>query len=287
MAARPEHAVEEFITGAGRTCCAQALQDHLDARAAAEPRLAEVTGADQVARRRAEPGHTRLLVDHARPGRGHPDRLPGTRGCPICTRPTPGSRCPTAWYSFPLQQSGDPRERDRCLREARDGLDRILGTRVGTRQLMQITVDAARDVRDFYRPASGSRRRPPGDSGEPGPRDLLVLSIDATGINMIDSGLRESRTRARDNGPRPPSAQLACRERTGRTRMAVVTAVYDAAPAVRGPADVMPADATERGHPPARPESRQPPGRRVDRRLHHPDDPPDCSTGPSNATPTI
>ncbi|WP_328474611.1 hypothetical protein OHA21_15650 [Actinoplanes sp. NBC_00393] len=71
-----------------------------------------------------------------------------------------------------------------------------------------------------------------------------MLSIDATGVNMIDSGLRESPPD--HDGPRPPSAQLSCRERTGRTRMAVVTAVYDAAPAVRGPADVMPAGATER-----------------------------------------
>ncbi|WP_328474604.1 hypothetical protein OHA21_15635 [Actinoplanes sp. NBC_00393] len=61
MTDRPEHAVEEFIAGCGRDVLRQALQDHLDARAAAERRLPEVTGADQVPRRRAEPGHTRLL----------------------------------------------------------------------------------------------------------------------------------------------------------------------------------------------------------------------------------
>jgi hypothetical protein len=62
---------------------------------------------------------------------------------------------------------------------------------------------------------------------------------------MIDSGLREPAP-ARHAGPQPPSAQLACRERAGRTRMAVVTAVYDAAPAVRDPDDVLPATAAER-----------------------------------------
>jgi hypothetical protein len=108
---------------------------------------------------------------------------------------------------------------------------------------MQITTDAARDVRDFY-PQHPVPARATG-SGGAGPRDLLVLSIDATGVNMIDSGLRDSPP-ARDNGPRPPSAQLSVRERAGRTRMAVVTAVYDAAPAVRSPADVMPAGAIER-----------------------------------------
>jgi hypothetical protein len=32
MAARPEHAVEEFVAGSGRDVLRQALQDHLDAR---------------------------------------------------------------------------------------------------------------------------------------------------------------------------------------------------------------------------------------------------------------
>ncbi|MDT5033728.1 MAG: hypothetical protein QOC94_3899 [Actinoplanes sp.] len=62
MAERPEHAVEEFIAGSGRDVLRQALQDHLDARAATERRRSEVTGADQVVRRRAEPGHARLLA---------------------------------------------------------------------------------------------------------------------------------------------------------------------------------------------------------------------------------
>ena len=78
MATRPEHAVEEFITGAGRDVLQQMLQDHLDARASAEPRLAEVPGADLVVRRRPEPGHP-AAGHHARRGRGHPDRLPQSR----------------------------------------------------------------------------------------------------------------------------------------------------------------------------------------------------------------
>jgi hypothetical protein len=140
--------------------------------------------------------------------------------------------------------NGDQESVTGALREARDGLDRILGARVGTRQLMQITTDAAQDVRDFYsqQPVSASATCP---AGEAVPRNLLVLSIDATGVNMIDSGLREN-SPGRDAGPQPPPAQLSCRERPGRTRMAVVTAVYDAAPAVRGPADVMPSGAAER-----------------------------------------
>jgi hypothetical protein len=243
MATRPEHAVEEFIAGAGRDVLRQALQDHLDARSAAEQRLPEVTGADEVTRRRAEPGHTRLLsttlgqVEVTRIAYRHP-------GVSNLHPADARLALPEGWYSFPLQQAVIHESVTGALRQARDGLDRILGTRIGTRQLMQITTDAARDVRDFYaQHPVPARAVQPGNPA--GPRDLLVLSIDATGINMIDSGLRES-SPVRDDGPQPPSAQLSCRERTGRTRMAVVTAVYDAAPAVRSPVDVMPTGAAER-----------------------------------------
>ena len=243
MSVRPEHAVEEFITGAGRDVLRQALQDHLDARAAAERRLSEVTGADAVVRRRAEPGHTRLLATTL--GRVEVSRI--AYRAPTVSNLHPADArlaLPDGGYSFPLQNAVVHETVTGALREAHDGLARILGQRIGTRQLMQITVDAARDVRDFYPqhpvPAPATRA---GD--QPGPRDLLVLSIDATGINMIDSGLREAAP-TRTTGPQPPSAQLATRERAGRARMAVVTACYDAAPAVRDPADILPATAAQR-----------------------------------------
>jgi len=121
----------------------------------------------------------------------------------------------------------------------------VIGQRVGTRQLMEITVEAARDVRDFYQ--QHTTDAPAARPGGPAPRDLLVLSIDATGVNMIDSGLREP-TPSRNTGPQPPSAQLACRERAGRTRMAVVTACYDCTPAVRDPGDILPATPAERAN---------------------------------------
>ncbi|KUO19755.1 hypothetical protein AQJ91_18250 [Streptomyces dysideae] len=47
---------------AGRELMRQMMQDQLDARTAAEERRREVTGADGVARTRAERGHVRLLA---------------------------------------------------------------------------------------------------------------------------------------------------------------------------------------------------------------------------------
>ena len=54
--------LEEYVTTAGRELCRQLMQDQLDARAAAEVRLEQVTGADDVIRRRVEAGHTRLVA---------------------------------------------------------------------------------------------------------------------------------------------------------------------------------------------------------------------------------
>jgi hypothetical protein len=89
---------------------------------------------------------------------------------------------------------------------------------------------------------------------------VLVLSVDATGVNMIGSDLREPAP-VRPASPQPPSAQLARRERAGRSRMAVVTAIYDVVPAPRTAADILPRDAGERAARQPGPKTR---GRKVD-----------------------
>ena len=53
--------LEEELAARGREIQRRLLQDHLFARAAAEPRLARVTGPDGICRRRAEAGHGRAL----------------------------------------------------------------------------------------------------------------------------------------------------------------------------------------------------------------------------------
>ena len=54
--------LEEEIAARGREVQRRLLQDHLFARAAAEPRLARVTGPDGVVRTRSETGHERTLA---------------------------------------------------------------------------------------------------------------------------------------------------------------------------------------------------------------------------------
>lgn len=55
-------AIEEELSARGRGLQRLLFQDHLDARAAAEPRLAQVNGPDQIIRARAERGHARQLA---------------------------------------------------------------------------------------------------------------------------------------------------------------------------------------------------------------------------------
>jgi hypothetical protein len=54
--------IEQQVMVRGREILRRTVQHVMDARAAAEPRRAQVTGADRVPRRRAERGHARTVV---------------------------------------------------------------------------------------------------------------------------------------------------------------------------------------------------------------------------------
>ena len=254
-----QEVLEDYLTATGRELQRLLMQDQLDARSRLEQRRPAVAGADGIARVRAEQGHRRLLATTV--GRVEVARIayraPGAANLHVADA---ALALPTRLHSFPLQRAVVHEVADGPLRQAREGLARTTGQRLGTRQLREITSEATRDVRDFY----AGRAQEPGPAG-PGGRDLLVLSIDATGVNMIPSGLRTPAP-ARPAGPQPPSAQLSSRERTGRTRMACVTACYDAAPAPRSAADVLPKDTAERE---ARRKGPRAAGRRIDASLEH------------------
>ncbi|SDS58760.1 ISKra4 family transposase [Actinoplanes derwentensis] len=230
-----EHVLEEYVTTAGRDLQRQLIQDQLDARAAAETRLSEVTGADTVVRRRAEPGHARQVATTV--GRVQATRI--AYRAPAVSNLHPADMIlalPERLYSFPLQKTIVHEAATGSLRHAADTLHRITGQRISTGQLMDTVTAAARDIRDFYQHQTIA-------AGDPG--DLLILTIDATGIAMTPTSLRNPAPPP-PTGPQPPHARLSEPERTGRTRMATVIACYDARPAVRTAADILPATATER-----------------------------------------
>lgn len=211
-----EHVLEEYVTTAGRDLQRQLIQDQLDARAAAEARLPSLAGADEIVRRRAEPGHARQVATTV--GRVQATRI--AYRAPQVSNLHPADMVlalPDRLYSFPLQKAIVHEAATGSLREAAETLHRTTGQRISTGRLMQTVTAAAADIRDFY-------QHQPISAGDPG--DLLVLSIDATGVTMIPTGLR-SPAPPSPPGPQPPHAQLSARERTGRTRMATVTACYN------------------------------------------------------------
>jgi hypothetical protein len=240
MAGCTQEQLEQFVTAAGRELQRQAIQDFLDERSRTEARLAVLEGADGVARRRAERGHARQVATTV--GRVSVARI--AYRAPGASNLHPADAelsLPGCLYSRPLQRLIVHEAAAGSLRRTAESVRRATGLSLSTRQIMQVCQRAALDARDFY-------ALPP--AGRASSQDLLVLSADATGVNMIPSGLRESvraqgQTRA-DAGPQPPSAQLADRERTGRCRMATVTAVYDTTPVPRHGADVLPRTAAER-----------------------------------------
>ena len=261
MLACTAQALEEYVTTAGRDLQRQLMQDQLDARAATETRLEQVAGADGVVRRRAETGHTRLVATTV--GRVQVSRI--AYRAPGAANLHPADKLlalPDKLYSFPLQRLVVHEVAGGSLRAARETIIRGTGAYLGTRQLMTIATDAACDVRDFYQHSAGPSPEPADATGG---RPVLVLSSDATGVNMIGADLREPAP-PRPAGPQPPSAQLSRRERSGRSRMAVVTAIYDAVPAPRTAADILPADAVERA---ARQPGPRASARKVDASLRH------------------
>ncbi|MGW4995897.1 ISKra4 family transposase [Streptomyces mirabilis] len=150
---------------------------------------------------------------------------------------------PRQVYSYPLQRAVALEVAETPLRRAGAHLERTTGGRLSTRQLMEIACRVAAHIPAFYQQDVPAPAPAVGSEGD----RLLVLSCDATGVNMIPSDLREPVRAARAaGGPQPPSAQLSSREHTGRRRMATVFAVYDTDPVPRTGADVLPATAAER-----------------------------------------
>lgn len=254
--------IEEYLDARGNDLKRQLLRDKLDAQAAREVRLPRVVGTDDVSRGRAEHGRCRLLGTLF--GRVEVNRIAYRSPGVANLYPADAALAlPEHLYSYPLCKQVVRQVAGGSVRAAQSGLGSTCGQVPGTRQLMEIMVESATDVRDFYQTMERPGTVKPCD-------DLLVLSVDATGVNMIPADLRQPADGASTRRPRPPSASLSRRERTGRSRMAVVTVLYDAAPAVRTPADVIALDAAERASRRPGPKGRN---RRVNASVTHSTDP--------------
>src|SRR5262249_39847908 len=158
---------------------------------------AEVVGTDQIPRGRAERGHRRQLATSV--GRVEVARIAyRAPRAPNVHLADEELDLPATLYSRPLQRQIIHRAAATSLRTAAAGVLDATGLSLGCRQIMEVCQRAAADIAEFYRmpPESACRT------------DLLVLSCDATGINMTDAGLRDE-VRAAANAeaasaPHPP-----------------------------------------------------------------------------------
>jgi hypothetical protein len=226
-AALDHGAVEEELSARGRELQRLLLQDHLNARAAAEPRLAQVSGPDGVTRTRAERGHDRQLATIFGPVTV--TRIAyRARGAPNVHLADGQLNLPPGKHSHGLAKmvaaAAAAGSLEAACVQVRDGT----GCALGRRQAQQLARAAACDADDFY----AARRPPPGAR----PGDVLVLSCDAKGIAVRPGELRP---RARPLAAPRQDGRLSRGEVRTRKRMAEVATVYDLAPVPRTAAAIM------------------------------------------------
>src|SRR5579862_6699676 len=206
-------AVEEELSARGREVQRLLLQDHLDARAAAEPRLAQVSGPDGVTRTRAERGHARSLASVFGPVRVTriAYRAPGS----LNVHPADGQlNMPAGKHSHGLAKMVASAAAAGSLGRACAQVRDRTGCTLGTRQAQQLARAAAADFEDFY----AGRRRPPAAA----PGDVLVLSCDAKGIMVRPGELRPRSARLAAKAVPKQDGRLSRGEVRTRKRMAEV-----------------------------------------------------------------
>ena len=222
-------ALEKELAVRGREIARLLLQDHLDARAAAEPRRARVTGPDGVARTRAEPGHARALASVLGPVRVTriAYRAPGV----LNVRPADAELdLPAGKHSHGLAEMAASAAARGSLAAACAEVTARTGCTLGTRQCQQLARRAAADFAGFY----ASRPRPAA-----GPGEVLVLSCDGKGIRMRPGQLRpETARKARKSVPKQ-DGRLSQGEVRTRKRMAETGAVYAFTPVPRAVQDIV------------------------------------------------
>jgi len=232
-----EHSeLEARLQADARELFRQMFQEHLDLRAVREQRIADVADADQVAHPSAEPGHTRGLATV----------FGGVRVTRIAYRargrtnlhPADGVlNLPEEEYSHGLRRLAAVESSRGSFDGALEAIERGTGQQVGKRQVEQLARRSAVDADGFY----CGRQPPAGSSSDP-----LVLSCDGKGVVMRHDALRAA-TAAAAAKTRPKLAtRLSKGEKRNRKRMAEVGTVFDAAPARRSSADILPTSDTER-----------------------------------------
>ena len=147
-------AMELLVIEQGRELLRGVVQLALDAQAEREVRLARVTGADGVPRRRAERGHARAVV--TRVGKVMVRRIgyrSGVKGAGSLFPRDAVLNLPPCGYSWGLQRLAEMFARSGSYQQAGEFVLAVTGVSIGKRQLEQITAGAAADAERFCQDA--------------------------------------------------------------------------------------------------------------------------------------
>ena len=214
--------IEQQVMARGREILRMTVQHVMDARAAAEPRLAELAGADGVPRRRAERDHARTVVTWFGPVivRRLAYRAPGAANLYPADAVM---NLPVRRYSWAVQQAAVRYALAGSYEKAQLLLQAATGVSIGKQQLEQILAEAARDAPGFYpsRPAAAV------PAGLP-----LAISADGKGVAMRPGARRAEAARKARNRPRAFASgnRLGTGEKAGTKRIAETGAVFDVQP---------------------------------------------------------
>jgi len=214
--------IEQQVMVQGRELLRMITQHVMDARAAAEPRLAQAAGSDGVPRTRAERGHARVVVTWFGPVtvRRLAYRAPGA---PNLHPADAALNLPARRYSWQVQQAAVRYALAGSYEQAQLWLHDLTGVSIGKQQLEQIVSEAAADAAGFY-PSRPAAQAPPGVP--------LAISADGKGVAMRP-GARRAGT-ARKARKRTPAfaggSRLGTGEKTGQKRIAETGSVFDVQP---------------------------------------------------------
>jgi len=231
-AAGLEHAVlEEQLEARGREIQRRLLQDHLDLRAAREPRREQVTGPDGICRTRAEARHTRPLASVFGPVTV--TRIAYRAASARNVHPADAAlNLPPGKHSHGLSGRVARAAARGSFEQACADIVRQTGARLGKRQCQELTRHAAADFEDFY---ASEQHRPPGAA----PGDALAVSCDGKGIVVLPGQMRPDTARKMRKAVPKQDGRLSRGEVRNRKRVAETGAVFDITPVPRTTQDIL------------------------------------------------
>ncbi len=228
--------LEESLQAEGRELLRLLFQDHLDVRAARERRIETVADAQGVPRGAVEHSHRRGLCTvfgEVTVNR----RAYRRRGCANLHPADALANLPVERHSHGLRRLAAIESSRGSFEDALAAIERSSGQRLGKRQVEQLTARAAGDFDAFY----AERERAPAAES-----DVLLISCDGKGVVMRHDALRSATAKAAAASTTKLKTRLSRGEKRYRKRMAEVGAVYEASPAPRSVADILPESEQQR-----------------------------------------